>query len=280
MALIDKTVSSWHMNDDWTDSVGSNNGTPTGAVFDASIKKLGSHAGSFDTIDDRVNCGDDPSITSLTKGAWGCWIYVPSSLSGNTEYVFASYGGDTIAQVHFTRISIRTNSNSSAFNVLFRNRADTASNLITSNELFATDTWKLIWVESTGTAYKIYVDIVEESFSVGAGSNNGNWFGDITPGANAQVVWGASLVNGNYNFHCGSNIDAGFILDDATTEADRIELWNGGDGVEIGAEVAEATKYGVPTIVHSSAISVKTIQPRGIPRIVHPSIGSKFVHRK
>jgi hypothetical protein len=234
MAVIDKTVSAWHMNNDWTDAIGSNHGTATGATFDGSTKKLGSHSGAFDKTDDRVDCGDDSSITSLTKGAWGAWIYVPSSLANNTEFVFAGYGGDTEAQVIFSRISIQTDATSANYEVWFRNRTGgVTNNYLTTVNSFGTDTWRLVWVESTGTEYKIYVDNIDELFSVETGNNDGQWLGDIQPGANENVVWGASLVNGVYSKFFGSNIDAGFILNDATTAGDRVELWNGGAGIEI-----------------------------------------------
>lgn len=62
-----------HMNNDWSDSSGlENNGTASGATFTTS-SKLGSHAGSFDGVDDYVNVsntGGEFDMQTITVLAW------------------------------------------------------------------------------------------------------------------------------------------------------------------------------------------------------------------
>src|SRR3990170_4296502 len=60
------------MNNDWQDSWGTNEGTAFGAIFSTS-SKLGSHAGSFDGVDDKITVPNHSSLNitdNLTVGAW------------------------------------------------------------------------------------------------------------------------------------------------------------------------------------------------------------------
>ena len=72
-SLMSGNVLLLHMNNGWLDKSGEgNNGTASGATFSTS-SKLGSHAGSFDGSNDKVNCGSHSSLnlqTTLTISAW------------------------------------------------------------------------------------------------------------------------------------------------------------------------------------------------------------------
>lgn len=81
MALIDGLVGLWHQNNTWSDSSGkNNNGTATGAIFDGVNQKLGSHAGSFDGIDDYVDVGTNASLdVQGAEFSVMAWVRVPET---------------------------------------------------------------------------------------------------------------------------------------------------------------------------------------------------------
>lgn len=230
MALVDKIVSVLHMNNDWTDELGALNGTANGATFDGTIKKLGSYSGNFDGLDDYVNLGTDATIKALTKGAVVRWLYVASSETANTETYSFGYGGD--ASNNFVSFNVKTDGTSANFNILQRFRSDGTINLLTSDTAYATDTWHLVVMESTGTAYKLYVNNAEDTYTVNTGSNNGDWWDGISPGANDKFVVGAIYSGGGYAAYFKGNTDELLILDDVTDADDRTTLWNDGDGIE------------------------------------------------
>ncbi|MDI6603477.1 MAG: LamG domain-containing protein, partial [Patescibacteria group bacterium] len=82
-------VGLWHMNNNWLDSSGNgNHGTAyNGATFTTSAK-LGSHAGSFDGVDDYVRIPDDPSLDFGTGNfSVEAWINVTGTLlTSQKEY--------------------------------------------------------------------------------------------------------------------------------------------------------------------------------------------------
>lgn len=243
MGVASKCVASWGFNNNLLDAIGANNGTATGTFFEDTIKKVDSHSLKFDTTDDKVLVGADASIVNLAQGSWGIGVYVPSSLANNTEYVLIGYGGDAANQ--FQRVSVITSADSSTFTLTFRHRAGGVHNYIISTATFATDTFHLIRVDSTGTAYKTNVNNNDEAFSVSLGADNGDWSDAISPGTNPNVVLGASLVGGGYSKFCGSYLDAMFILNAVPSAADETELWNDGAWIEIIKSVGSLVNGGL-----------------------------------
>ena len=82
MALGADLFALYHFNNDWTDATGNgNDGTATGATFNASVKMLGSHSGDFDS-NDKVqieNSGSDPPDFNVTELTIFCWYYYQAS---------------------------------------------------------------------------------------------------------------------------------------------------------------------------------------------------------
>lgn len=83
-----------HMNNDWLDTSGlGNNGTASGATFTTS-SKLGSHAGSFDGVNDYVNITNSASINITNQITISAWIYQKGKPPVLTPYtrIIAKYG--------------------------------------------------------------------------------------------------------------------------------------------------------------------------------------------
>lgn len=89
MALTDGIISRWGMNNVLTDSVGSNDGSASGAVFTTS-SKLGSHAISIDAVDDFVNVPDAANLDGFTVGFTALFWYKRVT-TGNLAYILNKY---------------------------------------------------------------------------------------------------------------------------------------------------------------------------------------------
>lgn len=80
-------VAYWKMDNSFADAVGSNTGTANnGATFTTSAK-IGTHAGSFDGVNDYVSVSDSTSLDLSTNLSIAMWIK-PTSISAN-PYVIA-----------------------------------------------------------------------------------------------------------------------------------------------------------------------------------------------
>ena len=84
--------------------------------------------------------------------------------------------------------------------------------------------WHHIAVGSTGTAIKMYIDGIEETVVVASGTNNGDWFADITSSKTDHVIVGALHDNAGVR----SMFD-GYIADvryysDTLTDAEILTL--------------------------------------------------------
>jgi|GEM_PF-1493440 len=184
----DGLVSWWPGDEDAGDIQDGNHGTlENGAMFAAEKVGLGF---SFDGVDDYVNVGNDVSLTGADAGTIDAWIFVPSDTLPNTSLAILGYGGDAIDEAFIA--SVRTNEDSSAFQVgLFTERAPYKNkNELSTDNYFSTGFFHHVAWLSDGSAYKLFVDGAEESFSVLQGYDDGEWLGDIFPAPNDIVTIG------------------------------------------------------------------------------------------
>jgi len=216
MALTDNLISVWHMNNDWQDSWGTNHGTATGAIFSTSAK-LGSHAGSFDGIDDYVTVGDGASLQVSTL-SFASWIKRSDAarfldlvfVGGSGEYGFYTYA----TKLGFGRIAV----------------SETLSNTITwdTNWHFVVITYD----SGIGQA-KFYFDNV----LVGTTSYSNPGFVSGTKAFGRRPD-----VSGN---EMSGKIDEAVLWGRVLSAAEVSELWNGGVGIEIWRLLPERVLRGV-----------------------------------
>lgn len=163
-------VGLWHMNNNWLDSSGySNDGTAYGAVFTTEAK-LGSHAGSFDGVDDYVSVpstsGDELDLRSdMSVTAWIKWegpsdppdVYYPRIIEKDyqTSYMFSLRPDDA------TRLSVWLQNSE---------RASTPSGSVSLNE------WHYVafTFNDISNEVKIYIDGAERGSGSYTGSISGN----------------------------------------------------------------------------------------------------------
>jgi hypothetical protein len=94
----------WHMNNDWTDaSVNGINGTPAGGVDFITPGQLGTQAGNFDGVDDRVSLGTPAALQMTGDQTIMFWVK-PTDFSARKNPFAKAYGGEGT-------ITIETNGN-------------------------------------------------------------------------------------------------------------------------------------------------------------------------
>lgn len=240
MALTDGLISIWHMNNDWRDSCGINHGTPSGATFSADVK-LGAACGSFDGIDDYVNCGSNTSLKTA-QGTWAFWEYHTAAFTGGQGILLLgdpSWNNNIRIQTQtVNRLEVWGRIGSEAFP--FQWHGLTAFNVVPSNQ------WNRVVLVQDGIAPKLYVNGVLV-LTVSAGLNLAHWTNHSNYSAkNFYIVadGGAGYFNGR--------ADEVVVSGMAWTLSDVLEDYNNGAGMEIWRLVSDTF---VPKIVRDTFIS-------------------------
>lgn len=218
MALMDKIDLIIHADNDVLDNSGNgNNGTVTGAIFDADIKKLGSHSLRYDHLDDKTVIANEGNFDYTTAMTLSCWAYsnfndgiMMSKSTGGLGYELLNNGGGNVLGSLF----------------LSGGLIQPSAPITLSEWTF----WVLIWDGSFG---KLYKDNILRSKVAGSGTLTTNAFG-LTLGARAS---------GGFSF--GGNLDEHNVWPRALSDGDVnigesaggeiAQLWNDGLGLEAGA---------------------------------------------
>ena len=243
MALTDNLISVWHTNNDWQDSWGTNHGTATGATFSTS-SKLGSHAGSFDGVDDKVAIAANASLDLSGEVSIMSWFNADTLDTANGNVIFGKY-----APVHAYLIST-TGSPKIQFSLWF----SATQYYVFSSTVLSTGGWYQVVGTRLGTAMKIYLNgIYEATVACPAGAFNatsgGLEIGRADSNANCHdglidelAIWSRALTDGG-------------VAVGQTAGGEVAELWNGGAGIEIGAAAAAS----VGQILHGKTLKSLTM---------------------
>ena len=142
------TVGLWHMNNNWNDSSGNgNNGTASGATFTSSAV-LGSYAGNFDGVDDRVylSSGANANITGdITIEAW-----VYPTLTSTSTVIHKDY-----------QYSLRIENTG---NIYWADSSNWSyGNFGATNIGLVANKWQHLAVTKTGGIVRIYLDGIEKA---------------------------------------------------------------------------------------------------------------------
>lgn len=219
MALTDGLVALWHMNNDWLDSSGNGkNGTAyAGATFDTTNKKLGVAAGSFDGIDDYVSVPDNDVFdfggSNFTISAW---IY---RRDNTTNHNIISKTDITVPLSGWVWSTGSTPSNTMYF-------VYGAGHIrLDSTKLLYENTWYHVVIRRSGGTLYFYAD------GLGAGSAA---IGTITNITN-QVLFASRQLTEAIGEFSKVFIDELAIWNRAITTDEIAQLYNSGNGMEIGA---------------------------------------------
>ena len=74
----------YEMDNDWTDSKGSNNGTAHGSATFSTTRQIGTHAGIFDGIDGGESCTTLDGSVSVTDLSVSAWVYATDTATYRT----------------------------------------------------------------------------------------------------------------------------------------------------------------------------------------------------
>ena len=240
MALIDGAVLIINGNDNWLDASGNgNHGTPSGATFSTDAK-LGSHAGNFDKIDDKVNLGTGASL-EVTSAEFSVATWIKLS-SAQTNKMLLDFGD-------IRNVAAGDNGFFLALNRFGNNNIDLGKAGIIDQPVaytFAIDTYyRVVAIQRfSGGApsfFALYVNGVfigtyshTAQYNSYAGNNKRicGAYADMSYYGGKQdeiVVWNRGLTDGG--------VSVG-----QTAGGEIAEDYNGGAGIEIRAVVSVASK--------------------------------------
>jgi len=163
MALIDNIISYYKFDSDASDSLGTNNGTVTGATINSS-GKIGS-CYAFSGSSQYITCGTNQMSSGTNGITVSMWVY--PTVSTQKMFVMLNYGGSK-----FSFMQSAVSSNDLLMARYGSTHAYTGTNALTLN------TWNHIIFTYNGgdlsnvNNYKIYVDSVSKSLSV-SGTHGG-----------------------------------------------------------------------------------------------------------
>jgi len=123
--------------------------------------------------------------TGDTAGFITAWVKSDDWNRGTQQHIFSATDETT------GNFYIRTFFNSDGKLYIKHMDSSVIYDLKSTNAVTDDGNWHHIAVGSTGTAIKMYIDGIEETVVVASGSNNGDWFGDVTDGELDHIVVGA-----------------------------------------------------------------------------------------
>jgi hypothetical protein len=161
------------------------------------------------------------AVSGSQTGTMMFWIN--STDSGSYTVVFGS--ADEAASAKYLMVGV----NPSGY--VFVQSAVGAGASRVRGSLYAVNdgSFHLCIVKSNGSSWDIKIDDQPESLVIDAGSNNGNWFGDISSRDNSTI---GALKTSSLGFFLIATIDHLALWNDVTSSNDDSNLWNGGSGLD------------------------------------------------
>ena len=200
-------------------------------IMNSSWKRL-----DFDGVDEAGKSGDDPTGNTDTSGTLCAWVTFDDTLAANNfNIIFSAGGDDTDQATNFGQFSFGRRFAAGIDNkleILTRVDGSATVNRVRGGTTLSAGTYFLA-ITSNGTTWNLYVNGVAETLTTVAGSNTGDWFGDIgTVGTRHYSVgnswrdgaWGTGWLNGKID-------EVYFYSSLILTQAQLTSLYNGGKPV-------------------------------------------------
>ena len=213
----------YRMEDDWTDSKGSNNATATNATFTTG-KLASSKAGSFDGSGDYATTGNMTIGTAFSFSFWMNGTSWPSNACAlaSTHYHTSGYDGNFMF-----RISGTTSITWASYD---GTGSETSMNFTVPT--LSTSTWYHVVITCDGTTLKVYLN----------GTVNGSTLShtkDLSDLANGGLLIGSDVGGPNADFN--GAIDEVGVWTKELSSTEVTALYNSGDGLAYGTASSSTT---------------------------------------
>ncbi len=253
----------------------SNNGTVTGAIWNATGGWNGTGAYSFSTESDRVEVFDG-RITSATQGTLGARVYIDTLESADKVI---AYGGNSHATAGLFGLGVRQDTNY-YFSVIQRSDGDATPESARGSTVLSTGKWYHVVLTSNGTYWQLYVDGEPESMTNQLGDgNNGNWFGDTTVSSPGKTSISGMMFNGAWAGALDGRIDDAFISDRVYTAEQIRALYNNRSDLVVSDETSIGQNWSVCVTPNDgqtdgtmACSNTVMILPNAAPNVTTPAI--------
>jgi hypothetical protein len=205
-----------HMNNNFNDTSGNGiNGTAyNGATFTTNAK-FGSHAGSFDSIDDHVRFADNSFDRIDGSGTMAGWIYIKGNATTNTIFTY----GDSASTNYYIIFSVNP---SNQLGNDYRGSSTSFQWYCRSDASLAKNTWNHVaWTQENNVAVKLYINGIEATKTCTETGvvKEQSYFDDIA--ASAELGTLAALRRSTIQNYFNGSIDE-FAIWNRSLSADEI----------------------------------------------------------
>jgi len=203
------------------DCEGTNDGTNNGATVVTG--KVGD-AYDFDGSTDYVDLGDD--LSSSSTGSISLWFKSGSLQLSKPVFSTTDADGSTNNIVSIQLRDDDSDSNNEV-SVVVRIGGTTTCNIYAATNIVV-GTWYHVVATSDGSSKKIYINGVNQSLTIQTGTNNADWWDDVTETCEWDM---ASRSYDSRDVYYDGIIDEAKIYDYALSQAEVTAEYNSGSGV-------------------------------------------------
>lgn len=236
MALIDGLIFLLHANNNWNDSSGNGlDGTASGAIFETIAPVLGDASGKFDGFDDRVTTVDS-ALFDFQSNAFSilAWIKLTSLPAEGTAYRVIAAGSQLDGAGNSWAFGVQQNGGSIKL-VFIRYNGSAYDTILSAPVTLAAGVKCKIVIKREGLFLKFFFN------NVSAGDFS--WTEAVNSGSTGLIIGSRYHLNSTSIVeYVPGLIDEVALWNRAITNSEIAELWNNGDGIEIGSEVLNSRR--------------------------------------
>ena len=228
-------TNSWEFNNSWLDDTGSNDGSATGAIFDSTNKKLGSHSVYCDGSDDVVDMDGFETITTTGDFSISLWFRRETTVSNGYVLVIANTDNSDYILIGL--------SGGKVFGWI--KGGGSGTDYLVGSTPLSINTWYhaiLTYKNSTDTA-EIFINNTSEA------SDNTPAIGDFTGATPHNLDIGCFKASSDWWKGQADNVH---IWNKVLSSDERAYLYNSGTGREKSEWSTTTTKNGSNAMTHST----------------------------
>lgn len=186
---------------------------------------------------------DNPSFKTDTAGAFFGWMYMSTALTSDGVKCLLGFGSDNATRNELALLRQLKNaavaSGQTRFEIL--SALNTSQQNVYGSTTLSAGTWYFVVIQSTGTAWEMYLNNTAQTLTPLSGSNQGRWLGTISSfnGTNHRLTFGCQWrQNGPLIYNDCRHNQCGYVSGRVLTSGEITSLYNG--GVTLGPRSASA----------------------------------------